>query len=286
MDNLGPLRALKYQTIKFNRPDVPSICSTLGITNHDKPGVVIFDSAKKVPDLGTQSIIGIWDANTAIISYHVGSKSIKVQKGSSISQESLEPYDGSIFGYVKYFLQLNQVESSLQTSSSRFWGGFMGYIDYEACLETIAVTPSSANPENPNISFAFIERSIVLSHDDGLLYVQSLKKDDREWVNKTVLKLQALDEALPDEHSEASRNSKDDDSSHVNIYTDVQAPEESAYLQKIQACARELASGNSYELCLTDQIKIKIAASDNAASSWTQYLRLRSYNPAPFAAGP
>ncbi|KAF2687204.1 ADC synthase [Lentithecium fluviatile CBS 122367] len=48
-----------------------------------------------------------------------------------------------------------------------FWGGFIGYISYEAGLETIKVDlhESSATSKKPDIIFVFVHRSIVMDHE-------------------------------------------------------------------------------------------------------------------------
>ncbi len=51
------------------------------------------------------------------------------------------------------------------------------------------------------------------------------------------------------------------------------------YLADIARCQSALAAGESYEVCLTDQIH-----TDAAPDPWELYRGLRRSNPAPFAA--
>ncbi|KAF2756864.1 para-aminobenzoate synthase [Pseudovirgaria hyperparasitica] len=80
-----------------------------------------------------------------------------------------------------------------------FWGGFMGYISYEAGLETIDVKPheSCYNDGRQDIKFAFIERSIVIDHRAGDVYVQSLLPDDECWIREMRAKIRSKRICLP-----------------------------------------------------------------------------------------
>jgi len=55
-----------------------------------------------------------------------------------------------------------------------------------------------------------------------------------------------------------------------------------AYIQKVKDCQAKLLEGESYELCLTAPTKVHIPR--NLLTPWQYYLRLRSRNPAPYAA--
>ena len=60
-------------------------------------------------------------------------------------------------------------------------------------------------------------------------------------------------------------------------------PVESSYKAKIRACQDFISAGDSYELCLTNQVSVRVK-SRLSSTSWPLYLRLRHLNPAPFAA--
>ena len=274
--------ALEYRAMPLGVMDVSAVCTTLGMCEDRDHEVVVLDSVRRVPNLGTKSIIGVVDTDTLVLSYGVGSKTIQLRRGETTKLEDLEPHDNSVFRYLQNLLHKYQLSGEDQTSNSPFWGGLMGYIDYEACLETINVPTGINSSHRPNIAFALVERSIVLSYEQDLLYVQSIRKDDAAWVKSSLKKLEALRE-----ESQGATNSTDVPETvkmnNQNTEIGFRFPQKVEYYNKIQACQRELSAGNSYELCLTDQSTISIP-SNAVISSWERYQRLRACNPAPFAA--
>jgi para-aminobenzoate synthetase len=163
-----------------------------------------------------------------------------------------------------------------------FWGGFMGYVSYEAGLETIDVElhESSATTETPDVNFAFVHRSVVFDHQTGQTYIQSLLHDDWDWISKVSAKLKSLKRA--NNLREVDRDRKLDRSlalSHIST------PQDHHYRRKVLRCQKSLAAGNSYELCLTDETTITVPIHDNEGlDPWTLYKKLRNQNPAPFGA--
>ncbi|KAI1258544.1 para-aminobenzoate synthase [Xylariaceae sp. FL1019] len=160
---------------------------------------------------------------------------------------------------------------------SPFWGGFMGYISYEAGLETIDVgLPASCRQSSiPDINFVFIHRSIVIDHETSEIYIQSLLPRDWEWILSTGRVVDALasgDEIVP----------------RTNILASAQVsrPQEASYRNKVLRCQESLASGDSYELCLTDETQIDIPTDCDRRrlNAWQLYKKLRLNNPAPFGA--
>ncbi|KAL9088350.1 MAG: hypothetical protein Q9165_006275 [Trypethelium subeluteriae] len=157
----------------------------------------------------------------------------------------------------------------------------MGYIDYEACLETISAAPNSVQPGRPNISFAFIERSIVISHEHRLLTIQSIRDDDDEWVCSSAEALRNF--AKQGRFELQPQNQTDGQGARQN--TNIKFPSRSVYSENFHACQKNLAAGDSYELCLTDQTSINVPRNDIISNpSWDRYQHLRACNPAPFAA--
>lgn len=183
---------------------------------------------------------------------------------------------------------------------SPFWGGFMGYISYEAGLETIDVDlhPSCATGGVPDINFAFIHRSIVIDHETSQVYIQSLLPGDWAWIlnaGRTVDGLASqseiasmLKKATPPSHAPMTPTESKLLEEALNSAT-VSRPTENNYRSKVLQCQSFLASGDSYELCLTDETEIvvpasKLNGSGAVVNEWALYKRLRQNNPAPFGA--
>jgi para-aminobenzoate synthetase len=171
---------------------------------------------------------------------------------------------------------------------SPFWGGFMGYISYEAGLETIDVEPHPfcASSHLPDINFVFVHRSIVIDHQAGEVYVQSLLPGDRAWVSKTGTAIETLviDDELRKHRNPAVATTKLHETETLDktlATATVTRPSETSYRTKVLTCQSHLAAGDSYELCLTDETTIAL---DSRVDEWALYKRLRKNNPAPFGA--
>ncbi|KAI1816964.1 para-aminobenzoate synthase [Poronia punctata] len=171
-------------------------------------------------------------------------------------------------------------------TDSPFWGGLMGYISYEAGLETIDVDlhESCAGSVVPDVNFAFIHRSIVIDHANNVAYTQSLLPGDWDWIHDVGRTIDNLAYRSPNTSRTELRSRHElQDMLSTAI---VQRPAESEYRAKVLRCQDFLASGDSYELCLTDESKIHVlhTLNNEPLDSWALYKQLRRNNPAPFGA--
>ncbi|THC94723.1 hypothetical protein EYZ11_005803 [Aspergillus tanneri] len=290
--------------------DLGNLSVTL-IRDHLKPTddeLVVLDSemAQNSP-LGNYSIVGLVYPDTLRISYSAGHNHVSLQKGDESTTEALGDGDHRVFDFLKSFME--ERKRFHGNEDSPFWGGLMGYISYEACLETLGID-TTPQPERPDLQFAFVERSVVIDHTARQLHVQSIMPDDHKWVDEAAAILDRLahPDLFPEENgfekhgpscAASSTSSKDNSldspatsTSSLPTSADIAAslegprpkftiPTEAAYSRKIRECKTEIQHGNSYELCLTDQTEIDIST---PMPAWTRYLRLRRVNPAPFGA--
>ena len=259
---------VETQVINLEEATVPSICETLGLNDGE---VVILDSElHQRHDVGEYSIIGIISVDSVRLEYEVGTNEVRRILHGQSEAISLLPFGGSIFLYLKSFMNQYKVESS--SKRIPFWGGLMGFISYEACLETIGVTDSpGCTSQKPDLSFNFVERSIVVDHFHQKIHIQTIKPDDRVWVQETTLQLSSTRPSNATSNNSGSFLSK----------TQMSFPVPSSYKSKIRACQSSIRAGDSYELCLTTQATIQ---TQNRLASWPLYTRLRDLNPAPFSA--
>ena len=91
-----------------------------------------------------------------------------------------------------------------------------------------------------------------------------------EWLDATGRQLRALEREPPPPAPAAP----DDGTLHFALHD---RPE--AYLRKIAACRREIFEGESYEICLTTELR-----SEGALDPLAAYRALRARNAAPYAA--
>ena len=171
------------KTLALGNLTVAAICDRLALSVGET--AILESEMRQMRDLGTHSILGVVTANTPKIEYSVGSHVVRVICAGKEIIHNLDRYGGSIFSFLKVFLEKTKAYSPHTTVS--FWGGLMGYITYEACLETIDIDINKQETCNdrPDLSFAFIERSIVIDHETQQVYIQSIKADDMEWLKQT-----------------------------------------------------------------------------------------------------
>ena len=265
-----PHRQVLFEALDFPLTlKVPQICASLNLPFSN---CIVLDSEPHLSrELGRYSIIGIVDDSTPILSYYLADGHFTLSSTAKGIIAKPDQNSHNIFGFLKDFMESNKATGG--DVKIPFWGGFMGFISYELGLTTIGIAPTTSSQDTqkrPDLSFAFVERSVVLNHEYQQAYVQSIRVNDLPWVQRTVLDLQSLSgpmHLLKDVHKSSTR---------------IEMPCESTYHDAIKKCQLAIGHGDSYELCLTSRATIRI--SDRRLASWPLYLRLREINPAPFSA--
>lgn len=219
------------------------------------------------PETGRFSIIGIQEAASTHVRYSTSTHLLRIIDGSDVAVRKCGN-TAEVFGILEELVQNRR--ASCGPSEVPFWGGFVGFVSYEAGLETIDVAPPKDSKERPDIWFVFVERSIVLDHVNGTVYVQTLRRGDADWLTATECLI-----------SELSCKGAVVDKPPVTkpAVKVISEPRQAEYCDKVQTCQSHLRAGSSYELCLTDCTHI-----NSTEDAWSMYLRLRTANPAPFSA--
>ncbi|WP_295014175.1 aminodeoxychorismate synthase component I [uncultured Microbacterium sp.] len=146
--------------------------------------------------------------------------------------------------------------------------GWVGALGYELRAEGGSV-PISAAP-TPDALLVRLDRALVLDH--ALQRIHLLSLDDDAWLDRTAARIRGLGAAGAPSAEAAvtgsgrtltARHSRDD------------------YLNLIAAAQREIAAGETYEVCLTNLLH---AEPDPSFDPLAAYLVLRAQNPAPFGA--
>ena len=265
------LRQVISKVVQASSITIPDICQSMGLTTHEM--VVLDSEMHQRNDVGTHSIVGIVSPNSVKLEYKVRADHVIRQGGGHSSRVDLGSYGGSVFDYIKSFM--SEHEAAGGNPNIPFWGGLMGYITYEACLETIDILAKQSpwEEKRPDLSFVLVERSIVISHRHNTVTIQSIRESDLAWVHSTAKALQSVN------------------SPHQTIFTPsftpsftstVRYPPQTAYKAAIRSCQREIRKGNAYELCLTN--KAYIRTNPKHLQPWQLYIRLRALNAAPFGA--
>ncbi len=154
-------------------------------------------------------------------------------------------------------------------------GGFVGYLGYELKADCGAATNVHTS-DVPDAVMMLANRLVVVDHLEHRTHLIAVCREDRDDAERW------LDEA------EAAARQTLADPSPVSPLPDGEGAAEvtfhcgrgrEQYLADIARSQAELAAGESYEVCLTDQIW-----TDASPEPFDLYRRLRRDNPAPFAA--
>ncbi len=140
--------------------------------------------------------------------------------------------------------------------------GWVGYLGYE--LKAECGSPNTHRSPHPDAALVFADRAIVFDHHEGDVHLLALTDDG--WLDTTEATLNALapepaDEREPEVGPLRPRHDR------------------AAYLERIAACQREIHAGETYEVCLTNQL-----TAHGKLDPWPGYRRLRRANPEPFCA--
>ncbi len=194
-----------------------------------------------------------------ILRYRVGG-SLEIER-----QGRLECRSESIFDYLE-----RRLEDRLMTSPELpfdFNGGFVGYLGYELREECgTSLHQRSALPDGWLI---FADRLLAFDHQEQCVYMLALGEDgsedcDRAWLRQVESELEKVPPAprLP--------------ARRVLSFKLARAAER--YLADIESCLEEIRQGESYELCLTNQL-----LGEPLERPLDSYRWLRRINPAPYS---
>ncbi|QDS76795.1 hypothetical protein FKW77_002332 [Venturia effusa] len=236
------------------------------------------DGSPLIKDIGRFSIVGLVDKTTVRLQYFVESTQIILQaEGHGFTCQ------GTISDFWNYLKRLQkQMRCTNGSDTIPFWGGFVGFVSYEAGLTGIDIKADKKHDgqPRPDISFVLVHRSLVVDHETKRLYVQSIKQGDEEWVLNTSTVISRFDNASAYETSTEKK---------LDIFApracSIGTPNYRSYMEKVEQCDKAIRAGDSYELCLTNQVQIKVSKQEAARyeGSWSLYQKLSERNTAPFA---
>jgi para-aminobenzoate synthetase len=159
--------------------------------------------------------------------------------------------------------------------------GFVGYLGYELKSECGFDSPHTSS--HPDAALIFSDRLVAFDHEQKQTYLLCLHRPEEEpaaeaWLNATEIKLRALPvggtgdprRTLP---AVVRRGSPVPPPSALNLNRS-----RDQYLEDVATSIDHLLAGDSYEICLTNQVSL-----DLEVDPLDLYRRLRRANPAPFA---
>ncbi|KAE9048669.1 hypothetical protein PR003_g3969 [Phytophthora rubi] len=234
------------------------------------------------------------------VEYDVAKVELRIRRPQiDAEDEKVDIYPGQdILAHVREVMQAHRGHDVVFKDGEReqelpfaFRGGFVGYFGYEV-LGSEQEGKKQFNDKfdvkaerAPDASFVFADRTLVFDHRDGVVYSLSVsenkdesKRVSRQWHEAVRNNLQQLTEAF---------NQKPSTSSFLppNVTPGVDevifhpSRSRAQYVADIEEIQRLIRSGETYEVCLTNQLRAEYALRDPL----TFYRMLRRRNPAPFA---
>lgn len=271
------LQLTNFAACEVQSRTMPLVCdveeiSQLCIDSSAWAKVAMLESTKK----GRFSIYAISDDKVWQLEHKAGSCKALDHQGNVIAEW---PCEAKVVMQVVEDLMVRR-RVSKGRSEVPFWGGFVGYLSYEMGLASVEVDQHRF-PEGveviPDISLMWVDRSIVVDKEQGVVHIQSIRKYDLEWISTTTEALQQLGTKPPS--SSATRSPYFHDALSG---TTIQLPSRTAYLSQIRSCISQLMDGNSYELCLTTEALVRTPNAGHIP--WLFYRSLRRHNPVPYSA--
>lgn len=274
-----------------NRVTAVDICEYL----HKKGSDFFLLNSASLP--GEWSIIGIpIDGQSEVITHSVDNIcEVVILKYKSSHRETLQlGKSETVWNFIGQKMETSYIprsfiNKSLNEKPSRelpFFGGFMGLMSYEEGQHiTIKKLQPLANSTTPDAKLIFIERFIIFDHMNNEWFVGSINRElnDSEWCDELSKELEnsyrlgMLQLNVDQIPTSVKCLCKDLDEGEI----DFDFPSQEIYRKQFDMCQNYLHSGDSYELCLTTQLKILLPS---YVQPWDIYkvLTLRK-NPSPFS---
>jgi para-aminobenzoate synthetase len=155
---------------------------------------------------------------------------------------------------------LREIDVQAPPLPFQFTGGYVGYLGYELKAECGA--SNRHRSPFPDACLLRVNRFLAIDHAANTLWIVSCGEPDEE----TERRIAGLKECLPSPSPSTSGE-----------FT--LATKRAEYLRLIAECQSRIAAGESYEICLTNRLRIK-----TGISPLTYYETLRKLNPAPHSA--
>jgi para-aminobenzoate synthetase len=234
------------------------------------------DSAHVEPGLARFSHLGNGAGPLGeTVRYHVGSGQVTVTPADGVPRE----VPGTIFDYLRAELARREVHAPELPFDHAC--GYVGYFGYE--LKADCGATNVHRSPNPDAQWIFADRTVTVDHEVGRTYLLALRErtsdgsgEDganaaEEWLRTAADTIAALPAWEPPTRLAIT--------SDITLVEPWLTRDRAQYLADVEACQRKLLDGESYEICLTNSVRIPADG-----SGLDYYRRLRRSNPAPYGA--
>jgi para-aminobenzoate synthetase len=232
------------------------------------------DSVDAPTRLAQSSFLGTtMGPHRCVIEYDVDEQVVTTRLANETTVES-----GSIFDVLHRELAKHTVEPPAGIPRGLV-GGYVGYLGYECKAD--CGSPNVHSSDVPDAVLMLANRIAAVDHIAHCTHLLALchgaEPDADRWLDEaeaTVNETLVGGDATPPEPQDAQTS---DPSAAPVLFRSGRGREQ--YLADIARCQAALTAGESYEVCLTDQIH-----TDASPEPFALYRGLRRRNPAPFAA--
>ncbi|MFO0575771.1 MAG: aminodeoxychorismate synthase component I [Polyangia bacterium] len=236
----------------------------------DQPTSFWLDSSLLADGLSRFSFLGAGDGPLSkLLTYEVASRQLTITRRGVRTQTACT----SLFDALR--AELRELECEVPELPFGFACGLVGYLGYELKAETGGQGAHSAS--TPDAALLLADRVLAFDHDAHEIYLLQLVLLPADaaavaWFDETERRLATIGPAPP-----------------LELPAAVPGPEplgeprhdRADYLALVARCLAEIRDGESYEICLTNRVRIPCA---DAVDPLLLYRVLRRINPAPYAA--
>src|SRR4051794_7204037 len=206
-----------------------------------------------------------------VLTYRVSANAVEVRDAAGMHSEP-----GNIFDVLDERLRERRVDAPELPFD--FTCGYVGYFGYE--LKADCGAPRVHAAQTPDAAWILADRLIAIDHEADVTYLVAMHDGEdasragaESWVARTALRLHAVRPS-----SEGAVERGDPATAHDPQPYLVRRRER--YEADIAECRWQLMQGESYEICLTNKLRLRFDDDDDMAF----YRRLRRVEPGPHAA--
>jgi para-aminobenzoate synthetase len=229
------------------------------------PGAYWLHSAQLHDSTGRFSFMGdASGADSYLVSYRSASRQLTITR-----QGQEEHLTQSLFDFLTRELEAQRCPDAGLPFD--FAGGFVGYFGYELKQECGGQGPHAS--ALPDAMFLFSDRFVAFDHVAREIYLVALTA---EGCPAPQLWLDAIEASLAELEAPPPLKPGTQDMPVVFHLKEDRA----TYLSRIRDALREIDAGESYEVCLTNQLTVRNICVD----AFSLYRTLQRINPAPFSA--
>jgi para-aminobenzoate synthetase len=242
------------------------------------------DSADAPTTLARRSFMGTSaGAERKVLEYDVARGAVTLRGAGGLVTEP-----GSVFEILDRQLQSRRLKLP-DGIPEGLVGGFVGYLGYECKAD--CGSPVEHSSDVPDAVMMLANRVVAIDHTTARTHLLAVSRHEGEEAERWLAQAElAVRDALTGSAAEAER----DGTATARLRSLPDAPRSGApvepvvfrcgrgrdqYIADIVRCKAVLGAGESYEVCLTDQIH-----TDASPDPFALYRILRRRNPAPFAA--